>query len=275
LSRLPANARTWGSWRSVIAVCFTMGLTILSGAHGIAQDELQPAAADIRSWGPRVDSLAFDFSSRALWRGFNLGAPGIRFAADLGLWGYSVTAAGRWGVSVLATGLIVPDMRPGAPFDRRMAARLAVSRRLELEDATIEFSSEAYQLTREEGGSAGAEIGLEVREVPIPWLPEVWPTLHAAVLRDFGRFDGTHAELGVRQTFGVARLALWAESRAMLHDLADGPFRYRATEAGLGVSFDGWLLESGTWRLSARGGIQKARKRSAVGCLAGSVAFIH
>jgi hypothetical protein len=258
--------------------------------HGSAAAALQVDIGPQRGtkWGPRLDSVAAGLATRAVWHGFDLGSPALHAVADIGIWGRSVTAAGDWSVSLLASALIVPDPRASGPTGAFTGGRIAggpvLARRLGREGAALDLRIEAYHLPQDDVDSNGIESGLRLSGVQIPWpLGETRPALDAAVRFDRGRFDGKQAEAGVTLPLiaNIFRLASFVSGRVRANDYRDGSFNFDSWEATLGWNLDlggGPDFRSpfaGPWKITMTGSLLKPRASAVAGWIQAGFAFIH
>lgn len=223
--------------RLALALAGLLALTA-SGLH--AQD---PMFGPQRSaWGPRLDTIGISAASRTLWRGHDLG-PGARGSAALGIYGRSVTSAGTWHVSAIADGIVV-DARTGG--GSRADAALEVGRLLEECGTVLAAWGGGYWLDNSAGDDIGAEIGLRVSAIPIPFLPEVWPTVHLRASRALGPLEGTFLGGLIRQEVGIQQYAVRFEFGADTDDAAGNgfsPVRWRA-ETGIAKGFGRWMAHA-------------------------------
>lgn len=204
-----------------------------------ALGQADPFGGPTRSaWGPALDSVSLGAGSRAVWRGFELGGPGMDAVVDIGLWGRPVIAAGDWGLSMRATGLLVPDPHPGAAMEDRVAVALDLARRLGTRGATLHLVADGFHLPDAADDDTGVELGARVRGVEIPWSGEVRPTLDFTILHDPVHFEGTHAEAGFGYFPGLLRVGLWIDARAWWNDYGGRDFHAQGWRAGAGIHLD-------------------------------------
>lgn len=202
------------------------------------------------AWGPRLDTIGISGATRMLWRGHDVGA-GFRGAAAVGIWGRSVTSAGAWHVSAVADGMLVDARHEPAssgdaaegPGGSRAEAGLEVGRVLGAAGAEAVAWAGSYAVGGVPGDATGAELGVRLAGVPLPWLPEVWPTLHVRASRTTGALAGTFLAGLIRQEVGIRQVAARFELGVDTDDIARSSFtapRWRA-ETGLSVGFGQWL----------------------------------
>jgi len=271
---------------SEVRVC-RMAVAVLAIALAIPTARASARQVDIgphggNSWGPRLDSLSAGVATRGVWRGYDLGSPAVRGLVDFGIWGRPVTAAGDWGVSMLAQALVVPDPRASAASGGRLARTAAIARRLDSDRAVLSLVVEGYALPQDDVDGGGIEAGLRVDGVQIPWpLGETRPALDAAVLVDRGHFDGTHTEVGAMLPLpaNIFRLASFIGARVRADDYS-GSFEYRSFEASLGWNIDlgGDGFQSpfaGPWKFTMTGSLLKPHGTPVVGWLDLGVAYIY
>jgi hypothetical protein len=254
-------------------------LALMAATAAAAQEPTQLGPRG-DAWGPRLDSLTAQFASRGVWHGIDLGSPAFYLLADVAVWGRPVTAIGDWGVSLLPWALIVPDPRPGSPGGR-LAGRLTLSRALGDDEASAAITAEYYRLPQTARDTSGFELGLHFNDIPFPWVPEVWPTFDVAMLHDFGLFDGTYADVRLKQTVGIQRLALWFEAGSSFSDYGSEWFRLHSFEGGLGAGIDlggepGMKAPgAGPWKFTFFASLLKPRERKVVAWASLGLAYIH
>jgi len=241
-------------------------LTVVFAASAAAQ-EIPQFGGSRDVWGPRLDSIALTFATRAIWQGHDIGSPAGRAWMDIAIWGRPVAAAGNWGFSVRPYAVVVPDPGVGTLSGTRLGGEVAIERTLGDEDAIVTALTDYYFVLDDGRGGGDFAWGLRLRGVPIPWLPEIWPTIDAAVMHDEGRFDGTHATLGLTEAFGIGRIALWMVGRVHADSYGPRDFGYRAFEAGLGGSIDlggsGEILDPGAGPFKLRADVSLLKRRAA------------
>lgn len=221
-------------------------LTIALAAMLAAAPAIVHAQPDIfgprgSAWGPRLDTVGVSAASRVLWRGYDSGV-GARAAAAIGIWGRSVTAAGAWHVSA-TTDAIAVDRRAGA--GTRAEAALEVGRLLG-GGTVISASGGGYWLEVAPGDGIGAEFGLRVDAIPLPFVPEVWPTIHLRASRATGPLDATFLGALIRQEVGLQQYAVRLEIGADTDDASGDSFaspRWHG-EAGIARGIDRWMIHA-------------------------------
>jgi hypothetical protein len=242
-----------------------LGLLLGLGLAGAPMTgaEAQFPGAETPRWGPRVDSVSVAASTRGHWRGYLLGGPSVGAVADVALWGYPVALVGDWGLSATMSGFRAFDAAPGALLEGRLAAGAELNRRLGLDDARLGLTAGGYLLPWSDDGDGGFELGLALRQLPIPWLPELWPTLDLEAAHDFGTLEGTQARASLGFMPGFDRYALLLQGDAWADDRLDGGFELRAWQIGLGLAVDlvgsrraagmPGAVDRAGWRLSVLG----------------------
>lgn len=203
------------------------------------------------AWGPRLDTIGMSAATRVLWRGHDIGA-GAQGGATVGIWGRSVTSAGAWHVSAVAGGSVVDarhavvspsgDASDG-PGGSRAEAGLEVGRTLGVAGAQAVAWGGGYAIDKVPGDGIGAELGVRLDGIPLPWLPEVWPTLHVRASRAAGTLEGTSLAGLIRQEVGIGQYAARFELGVDTDDIGRSRFtspRWRA-ETGLAIGFGRWL----------------------------------
>jgi hypothetical protein len=229
-----------------------VAILLLGASPALAQDDPFGGPRG-GAWGPALDSVAVGADTRAVWRGFELGGPGIDAVIDVAIWGRPVTAAGDWGLSLRALGLLVPDAHPGAVIEDRVSADLDLVRRLGSRGATLHLVAGGYHLPDASEDETGAEVGARLQGVEIPWSGEVRPTLDFTALHDPVHFEGTHVEAGFGYFPGLLRVGLWIDARAWWNDYGDRDLQFQGWRAGAGVSLDAIPLGD-RWIVLAVGG---------------------
>ena len=223
--------------RSALALCCVLPMAA-SSLH--AQD---PMFGPQRSaWGPRLDTIGVSAATRMLWRGYDLGV-GARGSAALGIYGRSVTSAGTWHVSAIADAIAVDGRSGGAS---RADAALELGRLLDECGTVLAAWAGGYWLDNTAGDDIGAEFGLRVDAIPIPFVPEVWPTVHLRASRALGPLEGTFLGGLIRQEVGIQQYAVRFEFGGDTDDAAgDGfsPVRWRA-EMGIAKGFGRWMAHA-------------------------------
>lgn len=216
------------------------------------------------AWGPRLDTIGITTATRLLWRGHDTGA-GVRAGANVGIWGRSVTSAGAWQVSAFADGMLVDarhapvspsgDDAAAGPGGSRAETGLEVGRVLGASGAEAVAWAGGYAAADVPGDGIGGELGVRVGNIPLPWLPEVWPTLHMRASRTTGALAGTFLAGLIRQEVGIRQYAARFELGVDTDDIARSRFtspRWRA-ETGLSIGFGQWLARVDAGAVRNRG----------------------
>ena len=216
------------------------------------------------AWGPRLDTIGISAATRLLWRGHDIGA-GIRGGAAVGVWGRSVTSAGAWHVSAVADGMLVDARHAAAapssggtadgPGGSRAEGGLEIGRMLGASGAEAIAWASGYAVDNVPGDGIGGEAGVRLAGIPLPWLPEVWPTLHMRASRTTGPLEGTFLGGLVRQEVGIRQFAARFELGVDTDDIARTRFtspRWRA-ETGLSIGFGQWLARVDAGAVRNRG----------------------
>jgi hypothetical protein len=216
------------------------------------------------AWGPRLDTIGISAATRLLWRGYDIGA-GARGGAAVGIWGRSVTSAGAWHVSAVADGMLVDarhaDPIPSSgdaadgPGGSRAEAGIEIGRVLGASGAEVVAWTGGYVVDDGPGDGTGGELGVRLAGIPLPWLPEVWPTLQVRASRTTGALEGSFLAGLIRQEIGIRQFAARLEVGVDTDDIARSRFtspRWRA-ETGLSIGFGQWLARVDAGAVRNRG----------------------
>jgi hypothetical protein len=193
------------------------------------------------AWGPRLDTIGVSAASRTLWRGYDLGL-GVHAGAAVGIWGRSVTSSGAWHISVAGDGFAVDARSAGGS---RADAALEVGRLLGAAEAVASAWGGAYWVDVP-GDDLGAEFGVRIDDIPIPFVPEVWPTVHVRASRATGPLEGTFLGALIRQEVGIQQYAVRFEIGADTDNAARTDFaapRWRA-EVGIAKGIGQWMARA-------------------------------
>lgn len=218
-----------------LALALTAAMLIPSGAEAQFGPQRSP-------WALLPDSVFVDLSIQPTWRRFPL-AGDLTVAAgfDAALYGHAVLADGDWGLTGGLHGFHVLDAPEAAapesgPRKGRVAADVVGYRRIGDDGARLALTASPYVLPWDE--SAGAELGLGLRALPLPWLPEEPARLDLEAIHDFGTFDGTLVHAALRQMPGLGAFAVPIAVEAWADDWSAGGFQYRAWQASIGFAWD-------------------------------------